>query len=362
MMGTAHRAVAAIACFAAASCGTTHYKEPQTVTAEGPNLFWVVGSEGYAARFDGSSFRPHDYPFTSGAPDWAYERGYSDIPAARVVRVDGHSILITRVGDFLRWTGTAWLRLPVSIPSEYGDDFPQIDTVLNTPDGGLLIHVHSQTLLFGTLEAFTRNRYREEKLPSYFTWLGYAGRELYGLGWDASGNIHALLRRDLGGTWVQVALLGRNDPFGEAKCVLALRDGRPVVVNQYALLDPSSEPPTVSPTSVLPLIRATTTVGEQLAMPANAKSVSSCFVVDPDHALLTLSNASSGGSPANVLTADKGRMKAWKCPDAEVAMAVGAIRRGDDWLLVTRELRMSAIPGPACVPVSEHAGLKVIAQ
>jgi hypothetical protein len=328
-------------------CSRTIYKEPQTVTAVTDHTYWAVGSEGFAAFFDGHRFVQRDYPLADDVPDWSYEPGYSDIPAARMVRVDGAEVLITRVGDFLRWRPSGWERLPVRIPGEY-DDTPQVDRVLVTDAGRLMVHVHGTTLLKGRLRDFIAGTFQSQELPNYFPWLGFAGGRLYGLGWDSAGEVRALLRYDGANAWKMVARLGRDELFGEPRCVLSWPDGSPFVVMRHALFDPSPTPRTPKPVIALPLINARTTVAEQIESDTGQAQVAQCFSGDGNRALIVMYAFSA--SNANVLTYRDGSMSAWDCSEALDGEVVGAIPHRDGWTVITKELKRVSLPGPACRP------------
>ncbi len=213
------------------ACGPKRYTRVHTVTDVGQGQFWVAGSEGFAAFFDGSRFQPRHYPRDDDAPDWAY-RHESSAPAARVVLNEGKALLFSHVGDVMVWhtSQQRWERLPVKL----SPDRPhrQLNLVIPTPDDKLLIQLHSDLLLWTSLTDLRANRPpKREQTPTYFTWMGYMDRWLVGLGWDNTGNRRAIRRRDPSGRWPTLAVVPTSKETLHMKGLLMLGDGSLGVVH-----------------------------------------------------------------------------------------------------------------------------------
>lgn len=174
------------------------YLQAQVVTSAGEGKFWVCGSEGFAAFFDGQTYHRRDYPRRSDAPDWAYEIGTS-YPATQILIAGGQAYLFSKVGDVLRWETKGWAR--IATLQAANREFSQLDQVMHNPSGGLLIQFHSDDLVWTRFEDLAKALPKPEKTPTFFTWLGFMDGALTGLGWDDSGNVRAIRRRQGPGKW-----------------------------------------------------------------------------------------------------------------------------------------------------------------
>ena len=220
----ARSAVAAVALASTLGCARLA-PVAQTVT-EVPGGMWIAGTDGLAAFSDGRTVVRHDYPFRSRAPSWAY--GTCSYPTARVVRTPTMPWLFTTYADVLRWTGTEWERLPARWPIE---DVHQVDFAALAPDGAFVMQFHSDRLAWsipGPLAA----SWAAEPTPEYYTWLGFFGDSLYGIGWLGHGPGRTLERRTGRERWEVLSELGAVDPIG----AIRIPGGPLAVVTGQALL------------------------------------------------------------------------------------------------------------------------------
>jgi hypothetical protein len=214
-------AIVALSLLVSAACTKKRYMQAQAVLDAGQGRFWVAGTHGFAAYFDGKKYHRHDYPKTIGAPDWAYDVGTS-YPAVHLIKVpDGRIFLFTKISDAFVLRGTSWVKFPLKLIK---DSFEQLDEVRLAPDGRLLFHIHSDILYFASPSEMTAGKFVKEMPPTYFPWMNYIGDKLYAVGWDKSGNVPAIMRRDGPGKWPIVALVeevNHNYPKG----IVDLADG-----------------------------------------------------------------------------------------------------------------------------------------
>lgn len=185
--------------------------------ASGPEgRYWVSGTEGFAAVSDGTALVRSDYPMDKGAPDYAYAP--SVFPAAHLLAVGGQMFLWTRYGDSMVFRGGRWEPLPGAGTRSSEEDTPaQVNAVKLAPDGRIVLHIHSTTLLWTSVEEFRRGIFKREELPIYMTWLGFFGPTLYGLGWQ--GEQRAVWMRENPGKWkvleaLPAEILERSEPYG----------------------------------------------------------------------------------------------------------------------------------------------------
>ncbi|MBI4956620.1 MAG: hypothetical protein HY908_31675 [Myxococcales bacterium] len=333
-------------------CARTLYPGPENVTPERDGRFWVVGTEGYARYWDGGRYHVRDYP-TEGEPDWAYSPSFGS-PAAQVVSVGGEPFLFTRVGEVLRWDGRGWQRRAVRLPGTSYDGSTQVDAVRELASGELALQIHSDTLYVGTLAGFEHDAFAKEKTPTYFTWLGRLGGELWGIGWDTGGEVRALERRTAPGSWELVLRLGRDKDLGEPLCALRGGDGRPFVVTERAIVrsPPSTgeAPPLTAVLPVLPPVAEGAAVARQMPADGAAAYVARCYPANEGARALLLLGATSPGRDANVLELRDGGLVAWHCDRLSGYEAVGAVPGERGWTVVTRDLGRTEVPGPSCRP------------
>src|SRR5262249_40779900 len=146
---------------------------------------------GFAAfsRAGGALVR-RDYPRERSADDY----DYFSLPAAHVVFFDGRAYLFTRPGEVLIDRG-GWQKLPARLP---GGDFgsTQVDDVLLAPGNRIFVRLHADIMLWATRANLERGIFDVERAPehNYFTWLGFLGDTLYGVGYE--GDRRAVQRRD----------------------------------------------------------------------------------------------------------------------------------------------------------------------
>jgi len=228
----------------------------ERISSDGQGRFWAVGSEGFAAYFDGARFRRADYPKDPGAPDWAYEYSYSGYPSAHVLHHQGRVLIFTKVGDVYLWGGQEWKRIDVQFDPQ--ERYKQLDRVLATPDGQLLVQLHPRALYWTTLSDllshFAQGGTRQEITPTFLPYLGYFDGRLFARGWDAAGAIPAIRRHEGPGNWPDLAHVDASD-HNSFKGLLQLHDGTLAVVSLGHLyrtgLDPSTA--AVGPGTRLPL-------------------------------------------------------------------------------------------------------------
>jgi hypothetical protein len=221
----ARSAVAALALASTLGC-VRSAPEAQTVT-EVPGGMWIAGTDGLAAFSDGRTVVRHDYPFRSRAPDWA--RGRGSYPTARVVRTPTMPWLFTSYADVLRWTGTEWERLPARWPIE---DVHQVDFAALAPDGAFVMQFHSDRLAWSIPGPLAASWAAERTPDQYYTWLGFFGDSLHGIGWLGHGPGRTLERRTGRERWEVLSELGAVDPIG----VVRIPGGPLAVVTGQALL------------------------------------------------------------------------------------------------------------------------------
>lgn len=231
-----------IAALVAAGCAGARYPQAQTVSglaAHGEH-YWVVGRYGFAAEGRGAVLHRADFPETSRTPGWAWEA--SSGLAGHVVELGGVAYLISEGGEVFRRQGGAWGALPTRFSSDSGppdEDVAQVDDVLVTPDGRVLVHVHATQLYWADRGGLERGVLQREELPHYFTWLGFAHSRLHGIGWD--GDLRAVFARDAKGSWSKVTSIPKG--ADEPKAVVALVDGRVAVVldGELRAIDPGGD-------------------------------------------------------------------------------------------------------------------------
>lgn len=197
------------------ACGGEPPARIEHVASTGAGEAWLTGNRGLAARWDGQGFRHAGYPMARDPVHYRYAS--TTHPTARVIRFDGQTLLVTRGGELLRWHGE-WEPLGVELDRGYR----QVDAVV-VHDGRIALLLHDRTLRWAASFAeLARGELSTERLPTYFTWLGVVGSELYAIGYDDAGVVR-VLRRWLGpGEWGEVARLPIEDPLG----VLDLGQGR----------------------------------------------------------------------------------------------------------------------------------------
>jgi hypothetical protein len=228
----------------------------QRVSGDGQGRFWAVGSEGFAAYFDGARFVRTDYPMDSGAPDWAYEYSYSGYPSAHVLHHRGKVLIFTKVGDVYLWGGQEWKRIDVQFDPR--DRYKQINRVLTTPDGQLLVQLHPDSLIWTSLSDLLSplawSATRLEIAPTFFAYLGYFDGRLLGRGWDASGTVPAIRRHEGPGNWSDLAHVDAPDHNG-FQGLLQLHDRTLAVVSLGHVYRTGLNPATaaVGPGTKLPL-------------------------------------------------------------------------------------------------------------
>jgi hypothetical protein len=186
-----------------AGCSRAIELRAETVSAASGSSFWVAGTEGFAAHSTGDgTLRRVDYPRRRGAPDYAYEP--FSLPAAHPLVIGGQTFLFTRAGDVLlhrgEAPGEAWSRVQVKLPTN-GGDAAQIDAAMASPDGQIVLHLHSDTLVWATPSELVRGVFRADKTPGYVTWLGFLDGALHAVGWAEGGNQRAVFRRGGEGKW-----------------------------------------------------------------------------------------------------------------------------------------------------------------
>ncbi len=201
-----------------AGCGHTRYFEVDRVTPTDTRSFWVAGSEGLAGFYDGFQMVRHDYPMVDGANEYAYAFGGRHIPIARVVMDDRVPHLFTRHADILRFDGLEWQPLDVKLPGD------QINAVMRTPEGGLLIVMHSDLLLWTSFGQLAAGQWRATRAPTFFQWLGFIDGQLYGIGFDEGGNRLAIAKR-VNKKWRIVGRVTHGDGFREPVGMVRLHDG-----------------------------------------------------------------------------------------------------------------------------------------
>ncbi len=207
-----------------AGCGHTRYFEVDRVTPTDSRRFWVAGTEGLAGFYDGFQMVRHDYPFADDAYEYAYAHGSRLIPVATVVMDGSVPYLFTRHTDILRFDGMKWQPLEVKLPGH------QVNAVLRTPEGGLLIVMHSDVLVWTSFGKLRAGQWKVTKTPTFFQWLGFIDGHLYGIGWDESGNRRAIAKRVDGQsgqdkTWRIVGRVDHADGFREPIGMVRLQDG-----------------------------------------------------------------------------------------------------------------------------------------
>ncbi len=219
----------------------------QRISGDGQGRFWAVGSEGFAAYFDGVRFLRADYPRDSGAPDWAYEYSYSGYPSAHVLHHRGRVLIFTKVGDVYLWAGQEWKRIDVQFDPH--ERYRQLDRVLITPDGQLLVQLHPDALywtsLSDLLSHFAQSAPRLEIAPTFFSYLGCFDGRLFGRGWDVAGTVPAIRRHEGPGNWSDLAHVDAPD-HNSFKGLLQLPDGTLAVVSTGHLYRTGLNPSTAA--------------------------------------------------------------------------------------------------------------------
>lgn len=169
---------------------------PEALAGAGAGRAWLAGTRGYAALHDGRALVRRDYPMIDG--EERYE--LSTLPAARVFTTDRGAVLVLRTGEVLRSTPAGWLGVGALIAP--GD---QLDQAASNGDA-LVVVTNARRLLRLSLAAVARGVLAplEARAPTYPSWLGWLGEELWMTGWDEGGSVPAAWRLE-GAGWRVVA-------------------------------------------------------------------------------------------------------------------------------------------------------------
>jgi hypothetical protein len=214
----------------AASSGCASWSPQAQAVTEAPDGMWIAGTEGFAAFSDGRTVTRRDYPM-SGAPDWAHGLPYG-YPMARVVMIAGQAWLFTKYAAILRWSGDRWERAPASWPGIA--DTHQLDYALRSPAGPLVLQFHAETLAW-SMDGSTGTRWTAESTaPQYYTWLGFFGDALFGIGWQ--GLTRTLEHRTGKDHWEVAGLLGSEKDLGEILGAVRIPGGPLAAVVQKGLV------------------------------------------------------------------------------------------------------------------------------
>jgi hypothetical protein len=313
---------------------------------ENENRYWAVGSSGRAELFENGSLTPWDYPMDPDLEDFYYEPA-GDVPTASVHVIGGKPYLFTRAGDIFFFQG-GWQRFRHRIPSERGDDRPQIDHVLVGPGDRIHIHIHSDVILSGTLADFASGDFQRREAPTFFTHMDAIGTRLFGIGWDESGYVRQLFESERAG-FRRVVSLGR-DGWDEMVGTLALDDGSPVAVLRGGLV------PGYSSTELAPFQGAVELLSRDPEhVPrtrANTASISRVFASAPGRALLAYEQKDGG---QNVVELHGRDVRVYRCSHMLGADPIGAYPRERGFRLVTSSGRPFDVPGPDCLERNQVA-------
>ncbi len=180
--------------------------------------FWVTGSLGFVAEGRGVRLSRADFPESSDEPDWAFEANM--FPGAHVVTQGGRTYLVTHGGSVFRRERREWRRLRTHVPSESPDWPVQVNQVLASPDGELIIHAHAQRLWHAGGQVLEQGGMRPEEMPKYIWSLAFVRGRIVGTSYD--GDLRAIFERVAPAEWeVRGVLPSRASdvlavvPFGE---------------------------------------------------------------------------------------------------------------------------------------------------
>jgi hypothetical protein len=223
----------------ALGCADPRYPEAQfaSAVALGTDRYWVVGRYGFAAEGRGPYLHRADFPETSATPEWAWESmGGTDMPGGHVVELVGRTYLFTAGSEVFRRDPAGWSPVAVRFSTNDnppGEDQAQINQVLVTPTGDALVHVHATELYWVDGAGIERGLMKREKLPHFFTWLGFVHGTLHGVGWE--GDDRAVFARADVDQWTKVVVFPKK--MGQPEGVVPLEDGRVGVVVDGALVE-----------------------------------------------------------------------------------------------------------------------------
>jgi hypothetical protein len=324
------------------ACSKKRYLQAQVVADAGNGKFWVCGSEGFAAFFDGQTYHRRDYPRRSDAPDWAYEIGTS-YPATHILVEAGQAYLFSRIGDVSRWGPQTWT--PIATIAPAGSDHAQLNQVLHAPGGGLVILFHSNDLAWTRFEDLAKPLPKPEKTPTFFSWLDFTGEALTGLGWDESGNVRAIRRRRGPGNWPILARFG-DTPLRHFQSLVRLPNGELAAVALGGLQRlPAKESVTAS--------RGQPCNAKQVRSgpdPQVAKAVSERLGFVAGQAQVEGRGAFLFGA-GDTLELTTGNHAVWDCPGSD-RIAVGAVPIPAGIRLVTRKAAVWDLVDGKCSQVS----------
>jgi hypothetical protein len=157
---------------------------------------WIAGTDGFAAVVGNGSTQRLDYPRGAGSHRYSYDS--STYPAARTVELGGRIYLVTRHGEIRQLVGDEWEIVEPALV--IGGEFNrQIDYAVATREGEMLLHVHSDRLLWVTPGVATPRA--EERMPSYLEHVTLIGDEIVGVGWKDKTERRTLVRRVAKDDW-----------------------------------------------------------------------------------------------------------------------------------------------------------------
>ena len=329
--------VALVWAVALLGCGRTRYYRAQTVADAGDGQFWLAGTEGVAALWDGRRIVRRDYPLHEDAPDWGY--GPMSAGATATILMDGDTpYLFTRVGDVFRRGSHAWERLPVDFRA-YARE-PQVNAVLRRPGGGLVIQLHSDVLLWTSFADLAVSRFEAARTPTYFTSLSHdPNGTLYGYGWANDGSTRAVAKRT-DGRWEIVAKLGQDPALQHEQGMAVLESGTIVLAfgERVFFIDARSGQYEQRTPAELAYLG-----GAKIDPAGSTATYAARFVtVDGGAPLLFVSGDATGAvrlSPSDL------RFVSCRVP---VFGVIGAIARDDDMLVVDSAAQMWSIREQGC--------------
>lgn len=320
-----------------ASGCTPRYFQADAVTATADGKFWLAGTEGVAGFWDGHSLVERPYPLSDAFESYAYEP--FSYPAARVVMDGATAYLFTRPGEVFRWGGQQWDRLNVDF-RPFASGNVQVNEVIKTPDGGLLLQLHSDTLLWTTFEGLENNSFEAARTPSYFTAFAFDSQgELFALGWAGDGKTRAIVRRR-GGKWHVIVRL--PDGFEHAKALAVLQSGTIVVVSagQAGFVGPQR-----TEVDVLTVNELAHQGGAEVE-PSAASWAAAIVTPDAGPPLVVIHGAATG-----VVHLSSSDLRFVPC-SVSMSSAIGAVRRKEGVLVVDRQGQIWSLGPDGCSAVS----------
>lgn len=316
----------------AVGCSRRHPVVESVVRTDDGTL-WVAGSEGLAGYYVADRFVREDYP----RPGPRSQYGHASYPAARVLHHDGTLFLFTRHGEAHRWEGGRWVSVLDQFPSRTGTR-GQVDWVIETPDGRLLIQIHARLLAWASRQELATSRFELETTPTFFTSLAFVGGTLHGLGWADDGNTPAFRRRDGPGRWPVLATLPNQEVTGTLLGVVDLGQGTPAVVAGRGLFILAGDQ--VELVAVNAMLR-------QAGVPIDVQAQRETWIIEYVQVTGQSPLYRLHGADPGLLGRESGQSLFRACPTANNGLA-GAFRIGSTLRVVTRDGSILDLEGERC--------------